>query len=107
MSDSRPHFVHPLPTHAPPRTHRLQLCSPFVPYVLTVCAGCVLVASFSAKVSARGGPGATSGWLEHPFLPQVYVPAPKQSLQAQALAAARKARKDEKERAAALTAAPL
>ena len=80
--------------------------------VLTVCAnvftaraGCVLVASFSAKVSAPGGLGATSGWLEHPFLPQVYIPAKKQSLQAQALAAARKARNDQKERDATLVAA--
>jgi hypothetical protein len=44
----------------------------------------VLVASFSAKVrtaATSGDGGTSSGWVEHPFLPQVYVP------QAQAKAA--------------------
>ena len=57
-------------------------------------AGGVLVASFSAKVNVpNGASGTPSGWQEHPFLSQVYIPAPKQSLQSQALAAARRARK--------------
>ena len=56
---------------------------------------CVLVASFSAKVNVAADPGGRSGWVEHPTIPQVYVPAkPRtQSLQARALAEARAARK--------------
>ena len=56
---------------------------------------CVLVASFSAKVNVAADPGGRSGWVEHPTIPQVYMPAkPRtQSLQARALAEARAARK--------------
>lgn len=73
--------------------------------MLTGCAsrclraptGCVLVASFSAKVNVSGQ-GLRSGWIEHESLPQVYIPGPPraQSLQARALAEARQARKAKK-----------
>ena len=56
----------------------------------------MLVASFSAKVLKSGdSDGQRTGWVPHPYLDQVYVPAPKRtgSLQMQALAAARAARR--------------